>query len=154
MRKMLTSKLKSNESLFLAAKQKHFALRLHSAEGQLAASSLPAPPTTPPPTGAAVLPSIPEAGSWMGGEQFLPHQEHFPRGKSVELLLSQHLVPSPWKRKITIGSCSFSKLASQKRSSAQFQLCSTNSLKVMMTCDPISLSLFIKPGWLFQLLFP
>lgn len=114
----------------------------------------PPPPTTPPPTGAAVLPSIPEAGSWMRGEQFLPHQEHFPRGKSVELLLSQHLVPSPWKRKITIGSCSFSKLASQKRSSAQFQLCSTNSLKFMMTCDPISLSLFIKPGWLFQLLFP
>lgn len=43
---MLTSKLKSNESLFLAAKQKYFSLSLHSAEGQLTASSLPLHPTT------------------------------------------------------------------------------------------------------------
>lgn len=113
MRKMLTSKLKSNESLFLAANRSTSLC----AYTLLKANWLPAPshPTTPPPAGAALLLSIPAAGLWMGGEQFLPHHEHFPRGKSVELLLSQNSVPSPWKRKITMGSCSFSKLASQKR---------------------------------------
>lgn len=61
----------------------------------------------------------------------LPHNKHFPGGKSVELFVSQNSVPSPWKWKVTIGFCAFSKLASQKRPSAQFQLCSTKS----QVCD-------------------
>lgn len=123
------SKLKSNESWLLAAKQKPFAWCFCSAEGQLDASSLPPHPTPPPPAGVAPLPSLPEAGLWIGGEQFLPHHEHFPPGKSVESLLSRNLVPSPWKREITMGSCSLSKLASLKRSSAAFgsQFWPTNS---------------------------
>lgn len=146
MRKMLTSKLKSNESWFLAANRS----TLLCAYTLLKANWLPAPshPTTPPPAGAALLPSIPRAGLWMGGEQFLPHHEHFPRGKSVELLLSQNSVPSPWKRKITIGSCSFSKLASQERPSGQSELGSTNSLKFVLTYDRISLPLY-QAKWAF-----
>lgn len=97
MRKMLTSKLKSNESLFLAAMQKHFALSLHSAEGQVAASSLP--PHHTPTRWSSPSSQHPRGPSQRGGEQLLPQQEHFPRGKSVELLLSQNSAPSPWKRK-------------------------------------------------------
>lgn len=128
MRKMLTSKLKSNESLFLAAKQKHFALCSPLCWRPIGCQLPPTPPH-PLPTGAALLPSVTETRFWIGRQQqhFLTHQEHFPRGKSVLLLLSPNPVPSPWKRKITIRSCSFSKLASQKRISAQFHLGSTNS---------------------------
>lgn len=151
MRKMLTSKLKSNESLFLAAMQKHFALCLYSAEGQVTASSLP--PYHTPTRWSNPSSQYPRGWSQRGGEQFLPHHEHFPKGKSVELLLSQNPAPSPWKRKLTKGPCSFSMLTSQKRPLAQSQLVQ-QTLSVLWQHKTQSLSLCISPSWLFPLLFP
>lgn len=110
----------------------------------LKANWLPAAshPTTPRLPGVALLPSIPEPGLWVRGKQLLPHREHFPRGKSGELLLSQNSVPSPWKRKITVRSCFFSKLAFQQRPSTEFQLGSTNDFKLVMPYDQIALPLY------------
>lgn len=78
MRKILTSKLKSNESLFLAAMQKHFALCLHSAKGQVAASSLPPHHTST--DREALLPSIPGADHRGEENNFSPTMSIFQEG--------------------------------------------------------------------------
>lgn len=108
------------------SKAEHFAPCIHCAEGQLAACSLP-----PTPIHCSRL-SPQHLRCWvMDWRRGISPHKYFPRGKSVKLLVSQNSVPSPWKWKITIGFCVFSKFTSQKRPSAQFQLCSANS----QVCD-------------------
>lgn len=116
MRKMLTSKLKSNESLFLAAEQKHFALCLHSAEGQLAASSLP--PHHTPTCWSSNPPQHPRGWVMDGRRAISPPPGAFSKREICGVFSLPTLSSITMERKITIGSCSFSKVASQKRPSA------------------------------------
>lgn len=123
---MLTSKLKSNESWLLPAKQKHFGLCLYSADGQLAASSLPPHPTPTCLTG----PSPQHPIGWvMERSRAIPLPPWaFSTRKGCGITPFPKLSPTTLeKREITIGLCSLSRLVSQKRPSAELHFGSANS---------------------------
>ena len=91
MRKMLISKLKSNESWLLAAKQKP----LLWAFAMLKANGLPAPShLTPSPLLDRPFPPASHRLGYRRESRAVPP----PPGKVMELLLSPNSVPQSWKK--------------------------------------------------------